>query len=73
MFTDSSIKVDGERCLSFSALIPDQYVDFLIEGVRKIIDLRLKENTIAVYAIEAQVSTHVDRLKDKVIKNVSPA
>jgi len=72
LITSSSIKVDNEPCLYFSALLPDQYVDLLIDEIRNKIDLRLKENTIAVYAVEAQVSTHVDRLKEKVIKECPP-
>ncbi len=68
LFTSSSVNVDAERCVFFSALLPDQFVDFIIEEVRNKIDLRLKENTIAIYGVEAQVSTHADRLKDKVIK-----
>ena len=72
LFTSSSIKVEQEPCLSYSALLPDQYVDLLIEELSNIIDLRLKENTIAIYAVEAQVSTHADRLKEKVIKSCPP-
>lgn len=72
LFTSSSIKVDHESALFFSALLPDQYVDLLIEQISEKIDLRLKENTIAIYAVEAQVSTHADRLKEKVIKSCPP-
>lgn len=72
LFTVSSVKIEKERCLAYSALVPDQYVDWVIEEVRKKIDLRLKENTISIYNVEAQVSTHVDRLREKAIKECPP-
>ena len=72
LFTSNPVKINHERCIAFSALIPDQYVDYIIEETRKTIDLRLKENTIAVYTVEAQVSTHVDRLKEKALKECPP-
>ncbi len=72
LFTVSSIKIEKERCVGYSALVPDQYVDWVIEEVRKKIDLRLKKNTISVYNVEAQVSTHMDRLREKAIKECPP-
>lgn len=72
LFTVSEIRIEKEECCAYSALVPDQFSDRLVEGIREKIDLRLRENTISVYGVEAQVSTHVDRLKERAIKESPP-
>lgn len=72
LFTVSKIRIEKEECCAYSALVPDQFLDRLVEEIREKIDLRLRENTISVYGVEAQVSTHVDRLKERAIKESPP-
>jgi uncharacterized hydrophobic protein (TIGR00341 family) len=72
LFTVSPIKIENEPCMIISALLPDLFADRLIEEIRRKMDLRLKENTISVYNVEAHVSTHIDRLKEKAIKEYPP-
>ncbi len=62
---------DGETVSNFSALIPDELVDKAIEELTKNIDLRMKESVISIYDVEAFVSTALDKLKEKAIKEKS--
>ncbi len=68
----SKIKIEKQECEEFSSLIPDNLVDTAIEEIIKGLDLRLKENTISVYNIEAHISSYVDRLKEKILQENPP-
>ena len=68
LFAGSPVKIEGKQCIAYAALVPDQLIDKAVGEIQKRIDLRLKENTISVYGVEAQVSTYVDRLKEKAAK-----
>ena len=72
-YTYSSVKIGDESCGAFSCLIPDKLVDNAIEELLKVIDTRLKENTLSVYNVEAHISSHVDRLAKKVLEEAPPA
>jgi hypothetical protein len=48
---------DDKTVSIFSALVPDELVDNSIDEIIKNIDLRIKENVISVYDVEAFVST----------------
>jgi len=61
----STVTIENEECGAFSSLVPDQLADKAIEEILKGIDLRLKQNTISVYNVEAHVSTYVDQIKEK--------
>ena len=72
-YTYSSVKIGDEACGAFSCLIPDKLVDNAIEELLKVIDTRLKENTLSVYNVEAHISSHVDRVAKKVLEETPPA
>ncbi len=72
-YTYSSVKIGDEACGAFSCLIPDKLVDNAIEELLKVIDTRLKENTLSVYNVEAHISSHVDRVAKKVLEEAPPA
>jgi uncharacterized hydrophobic protein (TIGR00341 family) len=72
LYTFSTIKIGDEKCNAYSAIVPDQFVDKIIDEISKGIDLRIKENIISVYNVEGSVSTHLDRLKEKVVKASPP-
>jgi uncharacterized hydrophobic protein (TIGR00341 family) len=59
---------DGKTVSNFSALVPDELVDNSIDELTKNIDLRIKENVISVYNVEAFVSTALDKIKEKAAK-----
>jgi uncharacterized hydrophobic protein (TIGR00341 family) len=65
LYTFSIVKLVDEECASFSVLIPDQFVDKVIDELSKSVDQRVKENTISVYNVEAFVSTHLNRIEEK--------
>lgn len=68
LFASSSIKLEGKECIEYSSLVPDQFLDNTMGEIQQKMDLRLKENTISIYNVEAQVSTYVDRLREKANK-----
>ncbi|MCP8310038.1 MAG: TIGR00341 family protein [Candidatus Methylarchaceae archaeon HK02M1] len=68
LYTSGTIKIGDETCVVYSAILPDQFIDSVIDMISKQIDLRLKQNMISVYNVEATVSTYIDRLKEKVAK-----
>jgi uncharacterized hydrophobic protein (TIGR00341 family) len=72
VYTSSTAKIEDEKCEVYTALVPDELVDKAIDEISKRMDLRLKENTVSVYAVEAVVSTFLDRLKEKVSKAAPP-
>jgi len=72
MYASSTINIGDARCKIYSVLMPDQLVDKVIGEISKRMDLRLKENTLSVYHVEAAVSTFLDRLKEKVAKSDLP-
>lgn len=72
VYTSSAAKIGDEKCEIYTALVPDELVDKLIDEISKRMDLRLKENTVSVYGVEAVVSTFLDRLKEKVVKAAPP-
>jgi uncharacterized hydrophobic protein (TIGR00341 family) len=69
----SNIKIENNECEKFSSLIPDKLVDKAIEEILKGIDSRINENTISVYNVEAHVSSHVDRITEKLIVESPPS
>ncbi|MEJ2241001.1 MAG: TIGR00341 family protein [Candidatus Bathyarchaeota archaeon] len=71
-FSSSIVEIGDKKCKLFSSLIPDKLVDKAIEEISKAIDTRLKENTISIYNVEAHISTHVDRIAEKIIKESPP-
>lgn len=71
-FSSLIVEIGNKKCRLFSSLIPDKLVDKSIEEISKVIDSRLKENTISIYNVEAHISTHVDRIADKIIKESPP-
>ncbi len=73
LYTFSTINVGDGKCKVYSVLIPDQLVDKVIDEISQRMDLRLKENTVSVYCVEAFVSTFLDRLKEKVVKAAPPS
>jgi uncharacterized hydrophobic protein (TIGR00341 family) len=60
--------LDDVAVSNFSALVPDELVDNAIEELVKNMDLRIKENVISVYDVEAYVSTVLDKIKEKANK-----
>ncbi|MFW6117162.1 MAG: hypothetical protein ACOC6G_01080 [Thermoproteota archaeon] len=72
VYTYSKAKVGDEECKVYWSLIPDQLVDKTIEALSERLDLRRKENTIAISPVEGVVSTHLNRLKEKVVKEKPP-
>jgi uncharacterized hydrophobic protein (TIGR00341 family) len=67
-YTSSIVTIEDEKCGVYTALVPDELVDKAIDEISKRMDLRLKENTISVYGVEAFVSTFLDKLKERVLK-----
>jgi uncharacterized hydrophobic protein (TIGR00341 family) len=61
-----------EDVIVYSALIPDELVDKAIEDFSKNMDMRIRENTISVYNVEAFVSTVLEKVKEKVVKTKPP-
>ena len=68
----SSVKIDNQDCKAFSCLVPDQLIDKAIEQISNVMDLRQTQNSITVYNVEAHVSTHVDRIKEKMAEESPP-
>ncbi len=62
---------DDEKVINFSAHIPDELVDNALEELTKNMDLRIKENVISVYNVEAFVSPTLDKIKEKAAKEKS--
>jgi uncharacterized hydrophobic protein (TIGR00341 family) len=71
-YSQSTIMIQNEECANLSSLVPDNLVDKAIEEISQKLDMRLKENTISVQNIEAHISTHVDRIREKITKNSPP-
>ena len=71
MFTISQVVIGDVDCKVFSTLVPDQLIDKAIEELSNKLDLRLKQNTISVFNVEAHVSQYLDKLEEK-IANKSP-
>lgn len=69
LFSFSTITVGGKKCKSYSILVPDELVAQAIEKISSIMDLRKKENTISMLAVEAVTSTFMNRLKEKASKS----
>ncbi len=59
---------DGEKVINFSSIIPEELVDNSMEELTKSIDLRVKENVISVYDVEAFVSSALDKINEKAAK-----
>jgi len=71
-YSQSTITIQNEECANLSSLVPDNLVDKAIEEISSKLDMRLKENTISIQNIEAHISTHVDRVREKTTKNSPP-
>jgi len=72
-YTYSTVKIEDGECGAFSSLVPDKLVDRAIEEILKGIDLRLKENTISVYNVDAHVSKYVDRIAERIVEESPPS
>jgi uncharacterized hydrophobic protein (TIGR00341 family) len=68
LYSKYKSEVNGEACVSYSAIIPDAMVDELIKQISESIDLRRKENMITVYDTVATISPYLDRLREKIVK-----
>jgi uncharacterized hydrophobic protein (TIGR00341 family) len=73
LYAISTTHIGHGKFLVYSTLVPDELVDKMIDELSRKIDLRIKENTISVYPVEAYVSTHLDKLKEKVAKVAPPS
>ena len=72
-FTISQVIITDLKCVIFSTLVPDQLIDKAIEEISKNLDLRLKQNTISVFNVEAHVSPYLDKLEEKMIDKSPPS
>jgi uncharacterized hydrophobic protein (TIGR00341 family) len=72
VYTSSKVNIGEEVCDSLSVLVPDEFVDELIEQISEKVDLRRRENMISIIEVEGFVSTHLDRFKEKALK-INPA
>lgn len=72
-YTYARAKIENEECGAFSSLVPDKLVDRAIEEILKGIDLRLKENTVSVYNVDAHVSSYVDRITKRIVEESPPS
>lgn len=68
----SSCTQREEEVILYSALIPDELVDKAIALFSKNMDMRIRENTISVYNVEAFVSTSLEKAKERVAKAAPP-
>ena len=65
VYLSSAVEIEGEKCVFYSAVLPDSIADQAVADISSIVDLRLRENTISVIGVEGAVSTFLDRLKEK--------
>ena len=72
VYLSSRVEIEGEECCFYSIVLPDNLVDKTVADISKVIDLRLRENTIGVICVEGAVSTYLDRLREKVAKQPTP-
>ena len=72
LYSYTKLKMNGETVNSISLLVPDVFLDELITKISEKIDLRNKTSTISIVEIEGYVSTHLDRLKEKALKDNPP-
>ena len=72
LYTSSSINIGDSKCRIYLVVMPDELVDKAVDEISNCIDLRIKENTLSIYKVEAFVSTFLDRLKEKVAKSAPP-
>jgi uncharacterized hydrophobic protein (TIGR00341 family) len=72
VYLSSEVEIEGEKCCFYSIVLPDNLADQTVAEVSKVIDLRLRENTIGVICVEGAVSTYLDRLREKVAKAPTP-
>jgi uncharacterized hydrophobic protein (TIGR00341 family) len=68
LYQSSKVQVGDQECYLLYVLVPDEFVDELINQVSEKIDLRHKENIISVIEVTGVVSTHLDRFKEKAVK-----
>jgi uncharacterized hydrophobic protein (TIGR00341 family) len=74
VYLSSEVEIEGEKCCFYSIVLPDNLADKTVADISKVIDLRLRENTIGVICVEGAVSTYLDRLREKVAKkSTSPS
>jgi uncharacterized hydrophobic protein (TIGR00341 family) len=64
----SSVNIGDQKVISLSVLVPDEFVDEVIEKISERIDLRHKANMISVIRVEGVVSTYLDKFKEKAAK-----
>ena len=72
VYLSSAVEIEGEKCVFYSAVLPDSIADQTVADISSIVDLRLRENTISVIGVEGAVSTFLDRLKEKAAKKPTP-
>ena len=72
VYLSSKVEIEGEKCCFYSIVLPDNLADKTVADISKVIDLRLRENTISVICVEGAVSTYLDRLREKVAKKSTP-
>jgi len=72
VYLSSEVGIEEEKCCFYSIVLPDNLVDKTVADISKVIDLRLRENTIGVICVEGAVSTYLDRLREKVAKQPTP-
>jgi uncharacterized hydrophobic protein (TIGR00341 family) len=72
VYLSSKVEIEGKKCCFYSIVLPDSLADKAVADISGVIDLRLKENTIAVICVEGAVSTYLDRLREKVAKKPTP-
>jgi uncharacterized hydrophobic protein (TIGR00341 family) len=72
VYLSSAVEIEGEKCCFYSIVLPDNLADKAVADISKVIDLRLRENTIGVICVEGAVSTYLDRLREKAAKKPTP-
>jgi uncharacterized hydrophobic protein (TIGR00341 family) len=66
VYTPLAYKIEGEKFFLCSVLVPDEMTDKMVNDLSKIMDFRVKENTVSVLSVEGTVSTFLDRLRTKI-------
>jgi uncharacterized hydrophobic protein (TIGR00341 family) len=65
VYLSSKVEIEEEKCCYYSIILPDNLSDKMVADISKVIDLRLRENTIGVICVEGAVSPYLDRLREK--------
>jgi uncharacterized hydrophobic protein (TIGR00341 family) len=65
VYLSLKVEIEEEKCCYYSIILPDNLSDKMVADISKVIDLRLRENTIGVICVEGAVSPYLDRLREK--------